>query len=88
MKKSEAIRMIGSTATELAAAVGVTSSAVSQWPDDLTQNQIDRVVGAAVRLGRLRVHQDPEEAEPVLSAAEKAGLAQAESLRRRIDSSK
>ena len=54
MTKSDAIRIFGSTVTEMAAAIGVTRSAVSQWPEQLTQPQIDRVVGAAVRLGKWR----------------------------------
>jgi hypothetical protein len=50
MTKSEAIKIFGSGA-EMARALMVTASAVSQWPERLTQRQIDQVVGAAVRLG-------------------------------------
>lgn len=50
MTKSEAIKIFGSGA-EMARALTVTASAVSQWPEQLTQRQIDQVVGAAVRLG-------------------------------------
>jgi UTP--glucose-1-phosphate uridylyltransferase len=63
MTKSDAIRIFGSTVTEMAAAIGVTRSAVSQWPEQLTQHQIDRVVGAAVRLGRWHKPCSGEQAE-------------------------
>jgi hypothetical protein len=36
----------------LADAVGLTRPAISQWPDELRQEQVDRVIGAAVRLGK------------------------------------
>ena len=52
MTKSEAIRLFGKTQVELAAALGITKQAVSAWPDVLPQEQRDRVVGAAVRLGK------------------------------------
>ena len=50
MTKNEAAEIFGNK-TKLAAAVGVTKSAISQWPDMLTQEQEDRVIGAMVRLG-------------------------------------
>jgi transcriptional regulator with XRE-family HTH domain len=53
MTKREAIQMFGGTQRKLAAALGVTESAVSQWPSELTVRQVDLVVGAAYRLGRL-----------------------------------
>jgi hypothetical protein len=37
----------------LAAALGVTSSAISQWPEELDQARADRVFGAMLRLGLL-----------------------------------
>lgn len=49
MKKHEAIALFGTT-RELAAALGITRHAIYQWPDDLPQDQADRVIGAAVRL--------------------------------------
>jgi UTP--glucose-1-phosphate uridylyltransferase len=52
MRKSDAIALFGRTHQDLADAVGVTRSAISQWPDELTREQADRVIGAAVRLGR------------------------------------
>jgi hypothetical protein len=50
MKKTDAIQIFG-TASALSKAIGVTRSAVSQWPDHLDQSQADRVLGAAYRLG-------------------------------------
>lgn len=51
MTKSEAIRLFGTTQADLAAAIGVTRSAISQWGESLRLEQQDRVIGAAVRLG-------------------------------------
>ena len=53
MTKTEAIAIFGSRQQDLADAVGVTRSAVAQWPEELPQRHVDIVVGAAVRLGRL-----------------------------------
>lgn len=50
MKKQDAIDMFG-TPTELAKALGITRQAVYQWPDEISQEQEDRVIGAAYRLG-------------------------------------
>lgn len=52
MTKTDAIQLFG-TQTALARALGLTDSAVSQWPEELTQERIDRVTGAAIRLGLL-----------------------------------
>lgn len=51
MTKKEAAAIFGGKYTQLAAALGITSGAVSQWADELTREQEDRVIGAAVRLG-------------------------------------
>ena len=53
MTKAEAVRIFGDSNADMARALGVTRSAIQQWPDELTQEQSDRVVGAAVRLGLL-----------------------------------
>jgi len=52
MKKSEAIKIFGRTQESMASSLGITKSAVSQWPEELPQHVADRVIGAAVRLGR------------------------------------
>lgn len=52
MTKAEAIDIFGSQVA-LAKAMGVTSQAVSQWPEELSLGYSDRVIGAAWRLGRL-----------------------------------
>jgi DNA-binding transcriptional regulator YdaS (Cro superfamily) len=49
MYKNQAIKMFGGQ-IPLAQALGITSSAISQWPDKLDQAKTDRVVGAAIRL--------------------------------------
>lgn len=50
MRKEDAIRMFGDVAS-LAAALGITRQAIYQWPDDLAQDQADRINGAALRVG-------------------------------------
>jgi hypothetical protein len=52
MTKTQAISIFGNRQQDLADAVGVTRSAVAQWPEELPPRQIDIVVGAAVRLGK------------------------------------
>lgn len=51
MTKSEAIAIFGSTQIDVARALGLTPSRISQFPDELDQATTDRIVGAAVRLG-------------------------------------
>ena len=50
----------------LARALGISRAAVAQWPDELTQRQIDEITGAALRLGKLQ--QLPSPAEPAKAA--------------------
>ncbi|MBQ7626686.1 MAG: hypothetical protein IJS87_06515 [Rhodocyclaceae bacterium] len=50
MEKSDAVKNFGSVA-KLARAVGVTSSAVSQWPRTLPPRIADRVMAAMFRAG-------------------------------------
>jgi len=49
MKKSEAINLLGGTPGMAAKAVGVSKSAVTQWPDELPQRIQDRVQAALWR---------------------------------------
>ena len=49
MLKSHAIELLGGTVTSAAEAIGVTSSAVTQWPDELPQRIADRVLAALAR---------------------------------------
>jgi hypothetical protein len=52
MKKQDAVKLFGSTLSDLGKALGGKGrSAISQWPDDLTEDQINMVIGAAVRRG-------------------------------------
>jgi len=52
MTKSEAIKIFSSVAS-LAGALGISRQAVYKWPNDLPQEQVDRIVGAAIRTGRI-----------------------------------
>ena len=67
MDKQDAINMFGSVAA-MAAALGITKNAIYMWPDPLPQHHIDRVVGAAIRLGKI-VHA-PMPAEGNIPAVE------------------
>lgn len=49
MNKARAIEMLGGTPKLAAEAVGVTASAVSQWPDVLPDRIADRVLAALAR---------------------------------------
>lgn len=49
MLKSKAIRLLGGSPSAAADAVGVSSSAVSQWPDVLPARIADRVLAALAR---------------------------------------
>ena len=52
MTKAEAIALFGGRQIDVADALGVTPSRISQWPDELDQATEDRVIGAALRLGK------------------------------------
>lgn len=51
MTKKEAIALFGNQ-KQMAEALAISSPAISQWPEELTVAQADRVTGAAVRLAR------------------------------------
>lgn len=52
MTKTEAADLFGGTQAALARSLDMTRGGISQWPDELTEAQTDRVLGAAIRLGR------------------------------------
>lgn len=55
LTKQQAIELFGGKQKLVAEAIGVTPSAVSQWPDgELDQATSDRCIGAAYRLGKLQ----------------------------------
>ena len=70
MNKSFAYALIGvSTAQGLAEALGVTRSAIVQWPDPLRRRQANEVLGCAVRHGRVRlVPADAARVAPLLAS--------------------
>jgi len=49
MTKTQAIKKLGGTPTLAAAAIGITTQAVSQWPETLTPAIEDRVIAALAR---------------------------------------
>lgn len=49
MKKAEAIELLGGSVKLAAQACEISPSAVSQWPDELTKDQIVRVQAALYR---------------------------------------
>lgn len=49
MTKDQAITLLGGTITKAAQAIGITHSAVSQWPDQLPSAIRDRVQAALYR---------------------------------------
>jgi hypothetical protein len=51
MRKDSAVDFFGGVA-ETAQAIGISSQAVSDWPDELPPRIADRVIAAAVRMGR------------------------------------
>jgi UTP--glucose-1-phosphate uridylyltransferase len=52
MKKKDAIKLFGKTLEDLGNALGGKGkSAISQWPNDLNEDQKNMVIGAAVRKG-------------------------------------
>lgn len=49
MNKHTAITLLGGSVAAAAEAIGITSAAVSQWPDTLTPKLVDRVQAALAR---------------------------------------
>lgn len=50
MNKAHAIELLGGTVTAAAQEIGVTPSAVTQWPDELPPRLVDRVQAALWRM--------------------------------------
>lgn len=49
MRKTDAIQLLGGSPSAAAEAVGITTQAVCQWPDDLPPRIADRVLAALAR---------------------------------------
>lgn len=49
MKKLKAIQLLGGTHALAAAEIGISASAVSQWPEELPSRITDRVLAALAR---------------------------------------
>ena len=49
MLKETAIKLLGGNVAAAAKTLGVTSSAISQWPEELTPQVIDRLIAHYVR---------------------------------------
>jgi len=52
MKKSRALELLGGTVASAAEAIGISSAAVSQWPEELPDRIVDRVIAALVKLNK------------------------------------
>lgn len=51
MTKTEAIHLFGASQAALGRALNLSRARISQWPEQLEQPQVDRILGAAIRLG-------------------------------------
>lgn len=49
MNKARALELLGGTVATAAEAIGVSSAAISQWPDELPSRLEDRVLAALAR---------------------------------------
>ena len=70
MKKAQAIALLGGSVAAAARAVGVSSSAVSQWPDELPSRIEDRVLAVLARRHLLHLLRGQESEQAPLSSAE------------------
>lgn len=57
MEKQTAINLLGGTAKKAAQAMGCTVQAIYMWPDPLTKNRADRVLGVVGQMKKPRKHQ-------------------------------
>ena len=51
MKKQDVINLYGGNRSLTARSIGISRQALYQWPDELSIEQQDRVVGSCLRLG-------------------------------------
>ena len=58
MQKTDAIKLLGGTASEAARLIGITPQAISGWPDELTPALRDRVQAALYRKKREQTQVD------------------------------
>ncbi len=61
MLKQTAIDLLGGTVTAAADAIGITGSAVTQWPDELPPRIADRVMAALYRRDHPEIVESPGE---------------------------
>lgn len=52
MTKNQAVRLFGKSQADMGRALQMTRAGIGRWPDDLTDAQTERVLGAALRLGK------------------------------------
>lgn len=64
MLKTQAIELLGGTAKSAAAAIGVTSQAISGWPEQLTPALRDRVQAALYRKKQQRAKRTSKAKQP------------------------
>lgn len=51
MFKHQALQLLGGSVTSAASAIGISTQAISQWPNVLTKNNVDSVLAACLRKG-------------------------------------
>ena len=61
MNKFKALELLGGSVSTAAAAIGISSQAITQWPEELPQRIVDRVQAA---LWRMSQHSDPADSPP------------------------
>lgn len=72
MNKAEAIRLLGGTPSAAARSIGISSAAISLWPDELPPRIADRVLAALWRAQKT----DPLSSEQPQDPAPKQPAAQ------------
>ena len=63
MTKDQAIKLLGGTSAKAAQAIGISQSAVSQWPEELPDTIRDRVQAALFRRSQKRKSKQPQAVE-------------------------